>query len=104
MRTLKELAEKEGTVWVYLDSRKVGKDFLRQARSEGFRCRGMTWDHLMAIHSDLSVWYLPIFIWYRSYCGQVGGTPLRIDYEKYRSGEADYLCHTSHFRQTGGTV
>ena len=104
MRTIKQLVEKEETVWVYLDNKEIGKEFLHQARAEGFRCGGMTWDYVMAIHSDLTVAYLPIFIWYRSYCGKVGGTPTRIDYEKYQSGEEDYFCYTSHFRQTGGAL
>ena len=103
MRTLKRLAEKEGTVWVYLDNRKVGKAFLRQAREEGFRCsdgsslRWMSWFYVMALHSDMTVWTVSLFNWTLSFAGDVKGTPVRVDYEKYAAGEEDYLCRRSHF-------
>ena len=104
MRTLKQLAEKEGRVWVYLDNRKVGKAFLRQAREEGFRCcdgsslRWMSWFYVMALYSDMTVWTASLFNWTLSFAGDVKGTPVRVDYEKYMAGEEDYLCHQSHFK------
>ena len=104
LRTLKQLAEKEATVWVYLDNRKVGKAFLRQAREEGFRCcdgsslRWMSWFYVMALHSDMTVWTVSLFNWTLSFAGDVKGTPVRVDYEKYMAGEEDYLCHQSHFK------
>ena len=61
MRTLKQLTEKEGRVWVYLDNRKVGKAFLRQTQEEGFRfCDGrplrlMSWQYVFGLHSDMTV-------------------------------------------------
>ncbi len=103
MRTLKQLVGKEGRVWVYLDNENVGKAFLRQAQEEGFRCgngsspRRMSWFYVMALHSDMTVCYVSLFNWTLSFAGDVKGTPVRIDYEKYAAGEEDYLCRRSHF-------
>lgn len=110
MRTLKQLAEREGRLWVYLDNEKVGKAFLRQAQEEGFRfCDGrplhsISWQYVFGLHSDMTVWYVSLFNWTLSFAGNVKGTPARVDYEKYMAGEEDYFCHTSHFRRTGGTL
>ena len=106
MRTLKQLVEKEATVWVYLDNKKVGKEFLRQAEEEGFRCsdgsslRRMSWFYVMALHRDMTVCYVSLFNWTFSFAGNVKGTPLRVDYKKYASGEEDCLCRQSHFTRS----
>ena len=98
MRTLKQLVEKAGKVWVYLDNEETGNAFLRQAREEGFRCGDkMSWFYVMALSSDMTVCYVSLFNWTFSFAGNVKGTPLRVDYEKYAAGEEDYLCHRSHF-------
>ena len=103
MRTLKQLVEKAGKVWVYLDNEETGNAFLRQAREEGFCCcdgsslRRMSWFYVMALRSDMTVCYVSLFNWTFSFAGNVKGTPLRVDYEKYAAGEEDYLCHRSHF-------
>lgn len=104
MRTLKQLVEKEGRVWVYLTNEKVGKDFLWQAEKEGFLCSDgsalhrMSWFYVMALQSDRTVCYVSLFNWTFSFAGKVQGTPLRVDYEKYAAGDEDYLCHSSHFK------
>lgn len=102
MPTLKQLAEKERKVWIYLDSEEIGNAFLRQTREEGFHrsdgsdLRGMTWFYVMALHSDMTVCYVSLFNWTFSFAVKALGTPLRIDYEKYSAGEADYLCKQPH--------
>ena len=103
MRTLKQLAEKEGWVRVYLDNKKVGKAFLRQAQEEGFRfcdgrpLRSISWQYVFGLGSDMTVWFVSLFNWTLSYAGEVRGTPVRVDYEKYMAGEVDYMCRRAHF-------
>ena len=101
LRTLKQLVENEGKVWVFLDSEETGNAFLRQAREEGFRCSDkMSWFYVMALSSDMTVCYVSLFNWTFSFAGNVKGTPLRVDYKKYASGEEDFLCRQSHFTRS----
>ena len=102
LRTLKQLAEKEGKVWVYLDNEEAGKAFLRQAQEEGFHfgdgvcpC-AREWFYVMGLHSDMTICYASLYNWTLSFAAHAEGTPVRIDYEKYMAGEADFLCHQSH--------
>ena len=70
MRTLKELAEKEGRVWLFCRDQHTGMAFFRQAKEEGFR-----WGRRISSHfSDLAL------------CGRrpqrshrVAGLPVQLD-------------------------
>ena len=103
MRTLKELAEKEGRVWLFCRDQHTGMAFFRQAKEEGFRwgdgspLTSPTWRYVVGVHSDLTVWRVSLFNWTLSYRASVGGTPLRVDYARYRAGEEDFLCRGSRF-------
>lgn len=49
----------------------------------------------MAIHSDLSLSRLTIFVWVISF--HAPEMPQRFDYEAYCTGQTDYLCHDPKF-------
>ena len=110
MRTIRQLFEQDKRVWVYLSGKAIGREFMRQARQEGFhwpdgkKLHPWQWFYVLGIQEDLTVWNLSLSVWKLSFRGTIEGTPLRIDYEKYRSGEENDLCEISHFSQTGKTV
>ena len=105
MRTLKQLTEKEGKIWAYLANEEIWKAFLRQAEEEGFRRgRGLSFDDIpfhwvMSLDRGMEICYVTLFNWTFSFAGEIEGTPLRIDYEKYKAGEEDYICREAHFKR-----
>ena len=106
MRTLKELATSNRRVWFYIKDEALGHAFMNQAEEEGFHWaneKAMSkddWYYTMAIRADMSLWYVSLYVWTLSFRGNIEGTPIRVDYEKYVSGCEDYICHESHFRGT----
>lgn len=99
MRTIKNLSKLNGRVYVYLANAEIGHRFLQQAEAEGFtfndgvkpterRC-----EEIMAINHDYTLNFMGTNgrIAYGSGVKQVGGEQLiRIDFEKYLSGDNDY--------------
>ena len=103
MRTLKSLIEKNKKVWFYCGTEDLQKRFLEQAENEGFvTMRGekpsaLSLHRLYGINSEGTMGYISNFIWYLSF--QTGSSDiLHIDYDRYISGENDYISHTTHMR------
>lgn len=99
MRTISNLLNHEGRIYVYLASDNLGTLFLQNAEAEGFtfgdhvKPTEREWDNVMALNPN----------WTLNYVGYIGkmafhtaapinGVPLvRIDYGKYLSGSDQYL-------------
>lgn len=58
--------------------------------------------YVLALHRDLTVSHVSLYCWTLAFRETVPGTPVCIDYEKYRSGADDDLCREAHF--TGGLI
>lgn len=96
-RSLSELLKFEGAVYIYLQNPEACKQFYNQAESEGF---------MFAIDKPTEKHTTDLIRLYQdkqmSYCATNGriafgsgkgisGNTLRVDYQKYASGENDYL-------------
>lgn len=99
MRTIKELSNLEGRVYVYLANQTVGVQFLQQAETEGFTyCDGRKptereYEAIMAVNQDGTLNYVGANgrIAFGSGAERIGGIRLiRVDYAKYISGAEDY--------------
>ena len=101
-RTIKNLAEKKGRVYVYLADRKIGEQFMKQAESEGFTFsdgvklsqpdRGYA--TIMAINHDNTINYVGANgrIAFGGGFKKVGDEKLiRVDYQKYSDGDKNYI-------------
>ena len=110
MCTLTELVKREKRVWIYVRNEAVGRAFMSQLKAEGFRWANggwisvRDWNHTMGLHDDLTLWNVSLFNWTLSFSGRIGGTPMRIDYERYAAGEEDFLCYESHFMKAGKSM
>lgn len=103
-RTIKELAKKNGRVYVYLEDFETGNQFMQQAESEGFtftdgakpteRC----YAEIMAVNCDITINFVGANgrIAFGSGTKTVGGEELiKVDYKKYISGDINYLYDRS---------
>lgn len=101
-RTIKNLANMDGRVYVFLENVEIGEKFLQQAESEGFtfgdgakpteRC----YAEIMAVNGDLTINFVGTNgrIAFGGGAKSVGGEKLiRVDYRKYAAGEQDYEYH-----------
>ena len=99
MRTVSNLLNLEGRVYVYLASNNIRKIFLRHAEEEGFTfpdgtmpTQGRT-DDIYTLHP---AWTIRSAGWaghmadHNPSCA-VGAPLIRVDYGKYRSGRADFI-------------
>ena len=98
MRTLKSLIKKNKKVWFYCGTEDLQKEFLEQTEKEGFvTMRGekpstLSLQRLYGINNEGTMGYISNFIWYLSF--QTGSSDiLHIDYDRYISGENDYISH-----------
>lgn len=99
MRTVSNLLNLEGRVFVYLASNNIRKLFLRQAEEEGFTCPDGTTptqgqpDDIYALHHDRTVnpvGWAGHMAYHNPSCAV--GTPLiRVDYGKYLSGSEQFI-------------
>ncbi len=115
MRTIRELVREQELVWAYMGAEDMARRFLRQAEAEGFCLSGgaptaeAAPAHVMAIHRDLTIAYLPIYIWQwsfdRPYIFARSGmrVPKRVDFSRYCAGAEDYICRRSPFTRLGGS-
>lgn len=99
MRTIAELLNLDGRVYVYLSSKNVAKIFLQNAESEGFRFGDgkkptkKKWDDIYALNKDFTINYV-------GYIGHIAfhhtEVPnnynlIRVDYTAYLSGAEKYI-------------
>ena len=98
-RTLRALAKLDGRVYVYLANDETGRSFLEQAKAEGIRFgdraapKSRPYATVMAINHDGTLNYVGTngMIAFRAGADTIGGEKLiRVDYEKFVSGAADY--------------
>lgn len=99
MRTIKELSQRDGRVYVYLSNVSVGEKFMEQAESEGFaftdgakpteRC----YAEVMAVNKDMTINFVGANgrIAFGSGAKKIGNDDLiRVDFAKYVAGKDDY--------------
>ena len=93
-KTIRELTELNGRVYVYLADETTGRQFLEQAEQEGFtfgdgvKPTQRHWSDLMAVNHDGTINYVGTNgrIAWSSGAKTVGGeTLIRVDYRKYRA-------------------
>ena len=99
MRTIAELLNLDGRVYVYMSSKNVAKIFLQNAESEGFRFGDgkkptkRKWDDIYALNKDFTLNFV-------GYIGHIAfhhpEVPndynlIRVDYAAYLSGAENYI-------------
>lgn len=98
-RTVKELAKKNGRVYVYLENSEIGNQFMQQAESEGFtftdgvRPTERCYAEIMAVNRDITINFVGTNgrIAFGSGTKIVGNEEfIRVDYKKYIDGNNDY--------------
>lgn len=99
-RTIKELSEMEGRVYVYLANDEVGNLFLQNAKDEGVTygdgvsATSRKYAEIMAVNHDGTINFVGANgrIAFGSGAEKVGNEKLlRVDYQKYVAGESDYF-------------
>lgn len=99
-RKLRNLAKGNQKAYVYLSNDELGRRFLKQAKSEGFKFGDGTvptqhmYEEIMAVNPDLTINYVGAYgrVAFGAGASQIGSTDLiRIDYEKFVNGEEDYF-------------
>ncbi|MGN1418013.1 MAG: hypothetical protein ACI4W6_01645 [Acutalibacteraceae bacterium] len=111
-RTVTNLLQYQGSIYVYLQSEAICKDFFRQAEYEGFRFGDQKptekeTDNLIRLYHNHQLGYC-------GFCGRLffgGGNGItesgssgdscicRIDYFRYITGEKDYLYYKKQFSE-----
>lgn len=99
MRTVSNLSQLNGRVYVYLANAQIGDQFMQQAEDEGFTFHDGTlpsarcYDNVMAINHDKTLNYVGTNgrIAFDAGAEAIGSERLiRVDYEKYLSGADNY--------------
>ena len=98
-RTIRKLLNPGTKVYLWFSTMEAGQAFLEQAEREGFTFAdgtlptGREPDDLLAIHDDLTISYLGFAgrMAYKMASESGGKLHVRIDYDRYRSGEANYF-------------
>ena len=102
MKTIFELSQLEGRVYVYLANVAVGEQFMKQAEDEGFtfgdgatpteRC----YAEIMAVNKDKTINYVGTNgrIAFGAGAKKIGDQDLiRVDFAKYLAGEENYIIN-----------
>lgn len=99
-RTIEQLAQKQGRVYVYLADDAAGAAFLRQAQDEGFTFTDgeqptkRPYARVMALNRDRTLHYVG-FVGMAAFGAPArrvnGERLLRVDFRKYAAGEKAYL-------------
>lgn len=103
-RTIRNLAEKKGRVYIYLANKEIGENFMKQAESEGFTFSdGAKFTHpdrgyesIMAINHNYTINYVGTNgrIAFGGGFKRIGDEKLiRVDFQKYSAGEKNYIYH-----------
>lgn len=99
MRTVSNLLNHEGLVYVYLAGKNLGNLFLKNAEAEGFtfgdgvKPTEREWDDIFALNPDWTIHYVG-WVGHMAFktANSIGEQPLvKVDYGKYLSGSADYV-------------
>ena len=100
-RTIEELMDLPGRVYVYLGDEEAAEEFFARAQEEGFlfgdkeKPAKKQRDCIIAVNKDRTLNYVGFagHAAFGSGTETVGGQPLiRADYRRYISGEDDYIC------------
>ena len=106
MRSLKSLIEKNKKVWFYCGTEDLQKRFLAQVEQEGFitmsgeKPASLSLQHLYGINEKETMGYISHFIWLKSFHAD-NKDILRIDYDRFISGEDDFISLTPHMDLVG---
>ena len=104
-RTIEELTDLPGRVYVYLEDEEAAEEFFARAQEEGFlfgdgkRPSEKPRDCIIALNKDRTLNYVGFagHAVFGSGTKTVGGQPLiRVDLRRYISGEDDYICQRRH--------
>ena len=103
MRTIKNLvSQNDERVYVYLANNELGSKFMHQAEEEGFVFEdgalptSRTYAEIMAVNGNITINFVGTNgrIAFGSGVKKMGDkTLVRVDYEKYVNGDADYFYH-----------
>ena len=103
MRTIKNLvSQNDKRVYVYLANNELGNKFMHQAEEEGFvfedgaKPTSRTYAEIMAVNGNITINFVGTNgrIAFGSGVKKMGDkTLVRVDYEKYINGDADYFYH-----------
>ena len=98
-RTIYDLVNGKGDVYVLLPDQESGAKFMAQAGIEGFRfgdglaAGARDPGDVMCIGEDRSISYVGFTGHMAYHAGKKNGKPVnRVDFKKYASGEEDYFC------------
>ena len=103
-RTIKNLSQMNGKVYVYLANAEIGNQFLRSAENEGFRFgdgakpTSRNYAEIMAVNKEQTINFVGSNgrIAFGSNAKIAGQSLIRIDYEKYAAGAEDYYYSGKH--------
>ena len=99
-RTIKNLAEMDGRVYLYFSSKETKRRFMRQAANEGVTFQDGVCvmarpnDNIMALNHDMTVNFIGFAgnMAFRHPEAVVGDERLiRVDFQKYMDGENEYI-------------
>lgn len=94
MRTISNLLNHKGKVYIYLNSPAISQQFRDDAEREGFTLPGNGESDIYALNHDKtmnSVGFVGHVLFHNTSQNFADGTPvIRVDYEKYISGTEDY--------------
>lgn len=99
MRTVKQLLNLDGRVYVYLSSKFVAQVFLKNAQAEGFRFRDgkkptrRKWDDIYALNHNFTLNYVGWIGHIAFYHPEMPSNEklIRVDYSAYISGSDNYI-------------
>jgi hypothetical protein len=99
-RTITNLSKMNGRVYVYLANVELGERFLQESEDEGFvftdgaKPTAKCWAEIIAVNHEKTLNYVGTNgrIAFGSAVKQISGEEfIRVDFEKYSSGEVDYF-------------
>lgn len=95
MRTISDLLNHKGRVYIYLSSPEASRRFCIQAEQEGLALPGNGESDIYALNSDKTlhyVGYIGHVLFHNTNQNFADGKPvIRVDYAKYIAGEKDYM-------------
>ena len=105
LRTIKNLAEKKGRVYVYLANKEIGEKFMSIAEKEGFTfgdgvpLSEKRYARVIAVNHNYTLNYINGIglIAFGAGAKEIGDEELiRVDFEKYIAGDEDYNFNGKH--------